>query len=70
VAVTDIPLAPLSAADVVPLIADVLAIPQRRARPLATLVCRKTGGIALFALHFLDRLERDGLLRFDPVRAG
>jgi diguanylate cyclase (GGDEF)-like protein/PAS domain S-box-containing protein len=68
--VTHIRLAALSTADFAAMIADALGIPPRRARPLAALVHRKTAGIPLCALHFLNRLEREGHLRFDPAGAG
>jgi diguanylate cyclase (GGDEF)-like protein/PAS domain S-box-containing protein len=66
VPVADVPLAPLAAADLVPLVANVLGATPHRVRPLAALVHRKTAGIPLFALHFLDRLVREGLLRCEP----
>jgi diguanylate cyclase (GGDEF)-like protein/PAS domain S-box-containing protein len=67
---TEIRLAPLSAVQVAAMIADVLGIDRGRAAPLAALVHRKTAGIPLFALHFLDRLGREGHLRHDPAGGG
>jgi diguanylate cyclase (GGDEF)-like protein/PAS domain S-box-containing protein len=67
VPMTDIQLSPLSCADSAAMIGDVLGIAADRAMPLASLVHRKTAGIPLFALHFLNRLEREGHLRYDPV---
>jgi diguanylate cyclase (GGDEF)-like protein/PAS domain S-box-containing protein len=65
--ITEIRLAPLSCADFAAMTGDVLGIAQDRAMPLAALVHKKTAGIPLFALHFLNRLEREGLLRYDPA---
>jgi diguanylate cyclase (GGDEF)-like protein/PAS domain S-box-containing protein len=69
-AVTEVRLGPLSAADFTAMIADALGIGPGRARRLAALIHRKTAGIPLFALHFLHRLEREGHLRHDPAGAG
>lgn len=66
-AVTEIRLAPLSQHDFATMIADVLGIGPDRALPLAAMVHKKTAGIPLFALHFLGRLEHEGLLRHDPA---
>jgi diguanylate cyclase (GGDEF)-like protein/PAS domain S-box-containing protein len=65
--ISDIRLAPLSNADFAAMTGDVLGISPDRAMPLAALVHKKTAGIPLFALHFLNRLEREGHLRYDPA---
>jgi diguanylate cyclase (GGDEF)-like protein/PAS domain S-box-containing protein len=67
--ITHIHLSPLSSADYAAMAGDVLGIAADLAVPLATLVHRKTAGIPLFALHFLNRLEREGHLRYDPDSA-
>ncbi|MGZ5198638.1 MAG: EAL domain-containing protein [Telluria sp.] len=67
VPLTELRLAPLAAGHVAAMIADVLGIDRQRAAPLAVLVHKKTAGIPLFALHFLDRLAREGQLRHDPA---
>ncbi|NNG22972.1 EAL domain-containing protein [Telluria aromaticivorans] len=63
---TEVRLAALSAGDFAAMIADALGIAAGEAQPLAALVHRKTAGIPLFALHLLNRLEREGHLRRDP----
>jgi diguanylate cyclase (GGDEF)-like protein/PAS domain S-box-containing protein len=62
-------LPPLTNADFTAMIGDVLGIAPDRAMPLAATVHKKTAGIPLFALHFLNRLEREGILRFEPASA-
>ncbi|WP_437752521.1 AAA family ATPase [Sorangium sp. So ce1389] len=61
-AVTDIVLAPLSAADVGALVAATVLAP---AEPLARLVHEKTGGNPFFLIQFLIALHQEGLLAFD-----
>jgi diguanylate cyclase (GGDEF)-like protein/PAS domain S-box-containing protein len=65
--ILDICLAPLPCADFAAMTGGVLGISPDRAMPLAALVHKKTAGIPLFALHFLNRLEREGHLRYDPA---
>jgi diguanylate cyclase (GGDEF)-like protein/PAS domain S-box-containing protein len=65
--VSEIVLPPLSGADFAAMTGDVLGVSPGRAMPLAALVHKKTAGIPLFALHFLNRLEREGILRFDAA---
>ncbi|MGZ8338066.1 MAG: EAL domain-containing protein [Telluria sp.] len=69
VGVTEIRLAPLTTTDFTAMISDLLGIGADRAPPLAELVHKKTAGIPLFALHFLGRIEHEGLLRHDPASA-
>jgi PAS domain S-box-containing protein len=65
--VHEIVLAPLELDDVGRLIADALHCEPERARPLAELVQKKTGGNPFFAIQFFIALADEGLLAFDPV---
>jgi PAS domain S-box-containing protein len=69
VAVHDIVLGPLGAADLTRLIADTLRCDTPRAAPLAALVFEKTQGNPFFALQFLGLLAHEGLLAFEPAQA-
>ena len=51
-------------------VADALHTEPERARPLAELVYEKTGGNPFFAIQFITALADEGLLAFDPGRAG
>ncbi|WP_437618984.1 AAA family ATPase [Sorangium sp. So ce1151] len=64
-AVTDIVLAPLSAADVGALVAAAVRAPAEQVEPLARLVHEKTGGNPFFLIQFLIALHQEGLLAFD-----
>ncbi|MGK4005827.1 AAA family ATPase [Sorangium sp. So ce1036] len=63
--VSDIVLAPLSAAHVEALVAETVHAPVERARPLARLVYEKTAGNPFFAIQFLITLHQEGLIAFD-----
>ena len=65
--VHEIVLAPLELDDVGWLIADALHCEPERARPLAVLVQKKTGGNPFFAIQFFIALADEGLLTFDPA---
>jgi predicted ATPase/signal transduction histidine kinase len=67
VGVRRIVLGPLERNDVVRLVADALQCEVAAAEALAALVHAKTGGNPFFVSRFLVALERDGLLRFDPM---
>src|SRR6266478_5990888 len=62
-------LATLRFNDVGRLVADCLHCKPERARPLAQLARKKTGGSPFFAIQFLTALAEEGLLAFDPVAA-
>ncbi|WP_437586188.1 AAA family ATPase [Sorangium sp. So ce1000] len=62
---SDIVLAPLSAAHVGALIAEAVHAPESHVEPLARLVYEKTAGNPFFVLQFLIALHDEGLLRFD-----
>ena len=62
----EVALAPLALDDVGSLIADSLYCDRERARPLAELVHKKTGGNPFFAIQFLTALAEEKLLAFDP----
>lgn len=66
--VTDLVLAPLSCEDIGRLVADTVRCSTAEARPLAEVVCEKTGGNPYFAVQFLTALHRRGLLWFDRGR--
>ena len=61
----EIKLAPLESDTIGCLIADALASPPERAKPLAQLVHAKTAGNPFFVLQFLHALAGEGLLAFD-----
>ncbi|MCY1058065.1 AAA family ATPase [Nannocystis sp. SCPEA4] len=63
--VTDIVLAPLSAADVGALVAETVHAGAEQVEPLAQLVHEKTGGNPFFVLQFLIALHQEGLVAFD-----
>jgi PAS domain S-box-containing protein len=65
--VHEIVLAPLELDDVGRLIADALHCEPERARPLAELVQKKTGGNPFFAIQFFIALADEGLLVFEPA---
>jgi predicted ATPase/signal transduction histidine kinase len=58
-------LGPISLGDITQLVAGALRCPRTRARRLAELVLRKTGGNPLFAVQFLTALAEEGLIRLD-----
>jgi PAS domain S-box-containing protein len=65
--VEEIVLTPLQLADVNQFVADTVHCELERARPLAELVQKKTGGNPFFAIQFVRSLEEEGLLSFDQV---
>ena len=67
--VQDIKLGPLTAEDLVGLVADSLRCDAKRATPLAGLVNAKTGGNPFFVSQFLHVLADEGLVAFDHKRA-
>ncbi|KYF88326.1 protein kinase, partial [Sorangium cellulosum] len=64
-AVTELVLAPLSAADVGALVAATVRAPAEQVEPLARLVHEKTGGNPFFLIQFLIALHQERLLAFD-----
>ena len=66
--IREIVLAPLGLDDVGRLVADALLCEPERARPLARVVQKKTGGNPFFAIQFCTALFEEGLFTFDPVR--
>ena len=66
--VGEIALGPISLADVNQLVADTLRCPPTRARRLAGLIYRKTGGNPFFAVQFLTNLAEEGLIWLDPKK--
>ncbi|WP_437520549.1 AAA family ATPase [Sorangium sp. So ce726] len=65
VAVSELVLAPLSAAHVGALVAEAVHAPAEQVEPLARLVYEKTGGNPFFVLQFLIVLHQEGLIAFD-----
>jgi PAS domain S-box-containing protein len=65
--VHEIVLAPLGIDDIGRLVADALHCEPQRARPLAELIQKKTGGNPFFAIQFFIALADEELLMFDPV---
>ncbi|MHC2273766.1 PAS domain S-box-containing protein [Bradyrhizobium diazoefficiens] len=63
--VAEIKLSPLAQEHLGQLVADALRCELERAKPLAKLVQRKTGGNPFFAVQFLSSLVEEGLLKFD-----
>ncbi|MBV8661752.1 MAG: AAA family ATPase, partial [Hyphomicrobiales bacterium] len=66
--VEQLALGPISLTDITQLVADALRWPRTRARRLAELVLRKTGGNPLFAAQLLTDLVEEGLIRLDTDR--
>jgi predicted ATPase len=64
--VEEIALGPISLADVSQLVADSLRCLPTRARRLAGLIYRKTGGNPFFAVQFPTNLAEEGLIDLDP----
>jgi predicted ATPase/signal transduction histidine kinase len=64
--VQEIALGPISLSDVTQLVADALRCRPTRARRLAGLIYRKTGGNPFFAIQFLTNLVEEGLIGLDP----
>ncbi|WP_438025854.1 AAA family ATPase [Sorangium sp. So ce233] len=64
-AVSDLVLAPLSAAHVGALVAETVHAPEGQVEPLTRLVYEKTGGNPFFVLQFLLALHQEGLIAFD-----
>ncbi|WP_437924075.1 AAA family ATPase [Sorangium sp. So ce291] len=64
-AVTDIVLAPLSAAHVGALVAEAVHASAEQVEPLSRLVYEKTGGNPFFVRQFLLALHEEGLIAFD-----
>ena len=59
-------LRPLSSDHVNDLLTDTLSGPAARCRPLARLLCTKTGGNPFFLIEYLKSLHQQGLLCFEP----
>jgi predicted ATPase/signal transduction histidine kinase len=64
--VEEIALGPISPTDINQLVADTLRCMPMRARRLAGLIDRKTGGNPFFAVQFLTNLVEEGLISLDP----
>ncbi|WP_441292537.1 AAA family ATPase [Sorangium sp. KYC3313] len=64
-AVSELVLAPLSAAHVEALVAEAVHAPAEEVEPLSRLVYEKTGGNPFFVLQFLFELHQEGLITFD-----
>ncbi|WP_433927047.1 AAA family ATPase [Sorangium cellulosum] len=64
-AVSELVLAPLSAAHVGALVAETVHAPEEQVESLARLVYEKTGGNPFFVLQFLLALHQEGLIAFD-----
>ncbi|WP_437791696.1 AAA family ATPase [Sorangium sp. So ce693] len=64
-AVSELVLAPLSAAHVGALVAETVHAPEAQVEPLSGLVYEKTGGNPFFVLQFLITLRDEGLITFD-----
>ena len=67
ISASSIRLGPVRIADVAALLADTLHASVHNVRPLATLICQKTGGNPFFIRQFLRALHVEGLLAFDPA---
>ncbi|WP_437850541.1 AAA family ATPase [Sorangium sp. So ce363] len=65
VAISELVLAPLSAAHVGALVAEAVHSPEAQVEPLSQLVYEKTGGNPFFVLQFLIALHEEGLITFD-----
>ncbi|WP_437893687.1 AAA family ATPase [Sorangium sp. So ce124] len=64
-ALSELVLAPLSAAHVGALVAETVHAPEAQVEPLSQLVYEKTGGNPFFVLQFLITLHDEGLITFD-----
>ncbi|MDC0677624.1 AAA family ATPase [Sorangium atrum] len=64
-AVSELVLAPLSAAHVGALVAEAVHAPDAQVEPLSQLVHEKTGGNPFFVLQFLFELHQEGLITLD-----
>ncbi|WP_437850539.1 AAA family ATPase [Sorangium sp. So ce363] len=64
-AVSELVLAPLSAAHVGALVAEAVHAPEAHVEPLSQLVYEKTGGNPFFVLQFLIALHEERLITFD-----
>ncbi|WP_438009075.1 AAA family ATPase [Sorangium sp. So ce321] len=64
-AVSELVLAPLSAAHVGALVAETVHAPEEQVEPLTRLVYEKTGGNPFFVFQFLLALHQEGLIAFD-----
>ncbi|WP_437980226.1 AAA family ATPase [Sorangium sp. So ce117] len=64
-AVSELVLAPLSAAHVGALVAEAVHARTEEVEPLSRLVYEKTGGNPFFVLQFLFELHQEGLITFD-----
>ncbi|WP_437293395.1 AAA family ATPase [Sorangium sp. So ce426] len=67
-AVSELVLAPLSAAHVGALVAEAVHARTEEVEPLSRLVHEKTGGNPFFVLQFLFELHQEGLITFDAER--
>ena len=64
-----IALGPLGLASLTELCAELFACTEEQAQPLAALILRKTAGNPFFAQRFLNHLQNERLLTFDPSKA-
>ncbi|WP_437791701.1 AAA family ATPase [Sorangium sp. So ce693] len=67
-AVSELVLAPLSAAHVGALVAEAVHAPEAQVEPLSQLVYEKTAGNPFFVLQFLCELHQEGLITLDAER--
>ncbi|HEX8436015.1 ATP-binding sensor histidine kinase [Archangium sp.] len=68
--VTAISLVPLGVEPLVELVSDTLHCERATAEPLARLLHEQTQGNPFFALQLLGNLQHEGLITFEPLRAG
>jgi predicted ATPase/transcriptional regulator with GAF, ATPase, and Fis domain len=68
--VSNLSLGPLALPDLSSFLADTLRREPAYIAPLATLIQQKTDGNPFFVIQFLKTLEQEGLLVFEPERAG
>lgn len=67
IAVTELPVGPLSAAHVQHLVAATLRVPPGEAEEFASVLCARTAGNPFFVTQYLHRLHRDGAIAFDAT---
>jgi predicted ATPase/class 3 adenylate cyclase/GAF domain-containing protein/tRNA A-37 threonylcarbamoyl transferase component Bud32 len=63
--ISELPLSPLKAADVLDLVSDTLNTNNEKAAGISDLIFSKTNGNPFFVTQFLNRLYDDELIRFD-----
>lgn len=67
IAVTELPIGPLSAAHVQALVAATLRVPFSAAEEFAGVLCARTAGNPFFVTQYLQRLHREGAITFDTT---